>query len=66
VIDRDNREAWTSAGALDANARACAAVDERLSACEPVATDPALVRELDRIVKSGLRAQERLPEVAGN
>jgi trimethylamine--corrinoid protein Co-methyltransferase len=66
VIDRDNREAWTSAGALDTNARACAAVDERLSACEPVATDPALVRELDRIVKSGLRAQERLPEVAGN
>jgi trimethylamine--corrinoid protein Co-methyltransferase len=63
VIDRDNRENWEAAGGLDTAARARAAVDERLASHEPTPIDPALVRELDRIVRSGLRAQTDLPRV---
>jgi trimethylamine--corrinoid protein Co-methyltransferase len=63
VIDRDNRESWTAGGSLDANARACAEVEARLAAYEPVGTDAALVRELDRIVRSGLKQQSALPRV---
>jgi trimethylamine--corrinoid protein Co-methyltransferase len=65
VIDRDNRENWTAAGSLDTDARARAAVDERLAAYEPVPTDAAIVRELDRIVASGLRETRALPRVPG-
>jgi trimethylamine--corrinoid protein Co-methyltransferase len=65
VIDRDNRENWTAAGGLDASARARSAVDECLASYEPVQTDPAIVRELDRIVASGLREQTALPRLPG-
>ena len=63
AIDRDNRENWVAAGSLDTAARAREVVDERLAAYEPVATDAAVVGELDRIVRSGLRTQDRLPQV---
>jgi trimethylamine--corrinoid protein Co-methyltransferase len=65
VIDRDNRETWTDKGELDAARRAAAIVEERLAAWEPVPTDPAIVRELDRIVASGLEKQTELPKVDG-
>ena len=41
VIDRDNRENWTKAGAPDTNRRAIAEVERRLAAYQPVETDPA-------------------------
>ena len=62
--DRDNRENWTKAGALDAYRRAIAEVDRRLAAYQPIETDPAIVAELERIIRSGLVAQETLPFVA--
>jgi len=64
VIDRDNRENWTKAGAPDTNRRAIAEVERRLAAYEPVETDPLLDAELQRIIRSGLVSQTDLPSVA--
>lgn len=61
VVDRDNRENWTKQGALDAHQRASAEVDLRLAAYRPIETDPAIERELRRIIREGLREQEMLP-----
>ncbi len=63
VVDRDNRENWLKAGGKDADARARAEVDRRLAAYRPVETDPAIVAEMERIVRAGLTEQERLPVV---
>ena len=63
VFDRDNRENWTKAGALDANRRAIAEVERRLAIYEPIATDPLIDAELDRIIRSGLTSQEVLPAI---
>lgn len=63
VVDRDNREAWTRLGARDASQRATTEVDRRLAAYRPIDTDPAIDRELRRIIHSGLRDQEALPEL---
>ncbi|MBI2780548.1 MAG: trimethylamine methyltransferase family protein [Chloroflexi bacterium] len=63
VFDRDNREAWTKAGALDANRRATAEVQRRLAAYSPPETDPLAEAELGRIIRSGLISQESLPAV---
>src|SRR5215210_639662 len=48
VFDRENRENWAKAGALDADRRATAEVERRLAAYEPVETDPLAVAELER------------------
>src|SRR5207247_2393274 len=40
VFDRDNRENWTKAGALDANRRAIAEVERRLASYQLIETDP--------------------------
>jgi trimethylamine--corrinoid protein Co-methyltransferase len=63
VFDRDNREAWTKAGALDANRRAIAEVDRRLASYSPPETDPLVDAELRRIITSGFVSQEALPAV---
>jgi len=63
VVDRENRENWIKKGSKDLYARACEEVDRRLAAYVPVATEPRIEQELRRIMKSGLRAQENLPEV---
>jgi trimethylamine--corrinoid protein Co-methyltransferase len=63
VIDRDNRENWTKAGAPDTNRRAIAEVERRLAAYEPVETDPLAVAELERIIRSGMESQVDLPFV---
>jgi trimethylamine--corrinoid protein Co-methyltransferase len=63
VFDRDNRENWTKAGALDADRRAIAEVERRLAAYVPVETDPVAVAELERIIRSGLVSQAALPAV---
>ena len=63
VVDRDNRENWTKAGGLDAAQRATADVERRLATYQPVETDPAIVVEMDRIIRSGLISQEDLPAV---
>jgi trimethylamine--corrinoid protein Co-methyltransferase len=61
VFDRDNRENWTKAGALDANRRAVAEVDRRLAAYQPTGIDPLAEAEMDRIIRAGLRDQAELP-----
>jgi trimethylamine--corrinoid protein Co-methyltransferase len=63
MYDRDNRENWTKAGAMDADRRAHAEVDRRLAAYEPPETDPLVIEELARIIKSGLIEQTELPLV---
>jgi len=63
VIDRDNRENWTKRGATDAAQRAAAEVDRRLAAYLPLETDPAVDRELQAIIRRGLREQTRLPDL---
>jgi trimethylamine--corrinoid protein Co-methyltransferase len=63
VFDRDNRENWTKAGALDADRRAVAEVERRLAAYEPVETDPLAELELQRIIKAGLVSQTELPSI---
>ncbi len=63
VIERDNRENWTKAGAPDTAQRATAEVGRRLAAYRPIETDPAIDAELRRIIRSGLRDQEVLPEL---
>ena len=63
TIDRYNRENWLKAGGRDTYARACEEVDRRLAAYQPIETDPAIDAELRRIIRSGLVAQEALPEL---
>jgi trimethylamine--corrinoid protein Co-methyltransferase len=63
VWERDNRENWVKAGALDTYARCVAEVDRRLAAYQPFETDPRAEAELERIIRSGLEAQTALPFV---
>ncbi len=63
VVQRDNREAWTRAGAPDTVARATAEVERRLGAYRQLETDPAIEAEMQRIIRSGLESQTDLPLV---
>lgn len=63
LYDRDNRENWAKAGALDADRRATAEVDRRLAAYQPPETDPLVVEELGRIIRAGMDSQTELPIV---
>jgi trimethylamine--corrinoid protein Co-methyltransferase len=63
VVERDNRENWAKAGAKDTYARAVDEVERRLARYHPIETDPRQVAELERIIRSGLSAQTKLPTV---
>ncbi len=63
IVERDNRENWTKAGAKDTYQRAIEEVDRRLAAYRPLDTDPAIDAELRRIIASGLESQTELPYV---
>ncbi len=63
LIDRDNREAWTRAGAKEIDERATDEVNRRLGAYRQLETDPAIDAELQRILRSGLIDQQELPLV---
>jgi len=63
IIDRDNREAWTRAGAKEIDERATDEVNRRLGAYRQLETDAAVDQELRRILQSGLVEQEELPLV---
>jgi trimethylamine--corrinoid protein Co-methyltransferase len=54
LIDRDNREAWTRAGAKEIGERAIDEVDRRLAAYHQLETDPLLDAELQRIIRAGM------------
>jgi trimethylamine--corrinoid protein Co-methyltransferase len=64
IIDRDNREAWTKAGAKEIDERATDDVERRLRAYRQLETDPAIDAELQRILRAGLVDQTELPLVA--
>ncbi len=63
VIDRDNSENWVRKGSKDLCQRACEEVEQRLAGYAPIETDPRLDAELRRLIQSGLKDQEQLPEV---
>jgi trimethylamine--corrinoid protein Co-methyltransferase len=63
IVDRDNREAWLRQGGKDTYGRACDEVDRRLAAYRQVETDPAIVAELQAIIRAGLTDQTTLPEI---
>jgi trimethylamine--corrinoid protein Co-methyltransferase len=54
LVDRDNREAWTRAGAKEIDERATDEVNRRLGAYRQLETDPLVDAELQRIIRSGL------------
>lgn len=63
VIDRHNRERWAAAGRTTLGERLKAEVDRRLAAYEPPETDPAIMKELRRILVAGREGDAPLPEV---
>jgi trimethylamine--corrinoid protein Co-methyltransferase len=63
LIDRDNREAWTRAGAKEIDERATVEVNRRLGSYRQLETDPAVEAELQRIISLGLVDQTVLPLV---
>jgi trimethylamine--corrinoid protein Co-methyltransferase len=63
IVDRDNREAWTRAGAKDTYQRACEEVDRRLAEYVPLETDLLIEEELGTIIRSGLVSQTELPSL---
>jgi trimethylamine--corrinoid protein Co-methyltransferase len=63
LIDRDNREAWTRAGAKEIDERATDEVNRRLAAYRQLETDPLLDAELLRIIRAGLVEGGELPSV---
>ena len=63
IVERDNRENWTKAGATDTYARATAEVERRLARYRPIETDDRRGRRAERIIRSGLTAQTELPFV---
>ncbi|MEX1335520.1 MAG: trimethylamine methyltransferase family protein [Candidatus Limnocylindrales bacterium] len=62
VWDRDARDAWTSKGELDVNARAVAEVERLLDSYEMPDADPALDAEARAIIRSGQTRDEELPK----
>lgn len=63
VYDRANRESWERAGSKELWQRTVAEVEERLAAYEPIATDPAIERELRRLITAGMSGERPLPAV---
>jgi trimethylamine--corrinoid protein Co-methyltransferase len=63
LIDRDNREAWTKAGAKEIDERAVDEVERRLASYRQLETDPTIDAELQRILRAGLIDQTELPLV---
>ena len=63
VTDRENYENWLEAGSRELHARACDEVEQRLSAYEPIETDPSIDKAMRELITSGLRNQTRLPEL---
>ena len=65
LIDRDNREAWTRAGAREIDERSIDEVNRRLAAYRQLETDSLLDAELQRIIRAGLVDRDApLPLVA--
>jgi trimethylamine--corrinoid protein Co-methyltransferase len=63
VYDRKNREAWQRAGARSLWQRAVDEVEQRLAAYTPLETDPLVVAEMERVLRSGMKSHRPLPAI---
>lgn len=63
VFDRKNRENWQRDGEQSLWDRAVVEVQRRLTAYQPIATDPQVDEELRRLICSGMRGNAPLPPV---
>jgi trimethylamine--corrinoid protein Co-methyltransferase len=63
VIDRRNRDDWRKEGEKSLRQRAREEVALRLAAYRPDGPDAATLREMEAILRSGLRSQKKLPEI---
>ena len=63
VIDRLTRDTTETDTGPDLVARATEQVEKRLARYQPVETDPALEREMRRIIMDGLEKQDALPDL---
>lgn len=63
VIDRTTRDTSDLDAGPDLVARAAQQVEQRLARYEPIETDPAVDREMQRIILSGMESQDTLPDL---
>lgn len=63
VIDRATRDTSDLDAGPDLVARAAQQVEQRLARYEPIETDPAVDREMQRIILSGMESQDTLPDL---
>jgi trimethylamine--corrinoid protein Co-methyltransferase len=63
IIDRVNRETWAKEGSRSLQQRTHEEVDKRLAAYAPVDTDPAILAEMIRLIRSGLTTEAPLPDI---
>jgi len=63
VIDRTTRDTSDLGAGPDLVARAAQQVEQRLARYEPIETDPAVDREMQRIILSGMESQDKLPDL---
>jgi trimethylamine--corrinoid protein Co-methyltransferase len=63
VYDRTNRETWSRKGEKQLHQRAVDEVEERLAAYTPIDTDPALDRELRRLITAAGNGSQPLPPI---
>jgi trimethylamine--corrinoid protein Co-methyltransferase len=63
VIDRTTRDTALTNAPPTLLERACQQVEERLARYQPFETDPAIDTAMRDIIRSGLKSQEKLPEL---
>jgi trimethylamine--corrinoid protein Co-methyltransferase len=63
VYDRKNAESWTRAGSKDLWQRAVDEVEARLASYQPIDTDPAIDKEMRRLIQSAIDSGQPLPAV---
>ncbi len=63
LIDRQNRDRWVKAGALTLSQRAADEVEKRLAAYNKVETDHLIVKELRRLMQTGVPDEVVFPRV---
>jgi trimethylamine:corrinoid methyltransferase-like protein len=63
VIDRTTRDTALATAPPTLLERACRQVEERLARYQPFETDPAIDAAMRDIIRSGLKSQEKLPDL---
>jgi len=63
VIDRTTRDTALTEAPPNLVERACQQVEERLAKYQPFETDPAIDAAMREVIRSGLKSQEKLPDL---